>query len=76
MVSLQKAVALNPRNFQAAEQLAEMLEEYGDKAGALKSTARRKRSIRNSKACNATSTRCRAMSRARGFNQRRMANKE
>jgi tetratricopeptide (TPR) repeat protein len=36
MVSLQKAVALNPRNFQALEQLAEMLEDYGDKPGALK----------------------------------------
>jgi tetratricopeptide (TPR) repeat protein len=36
MVSLQKAVALNPRNFETVEQLAEMLEDYGDKPGALK----------------------------------------
>jgi len=36
MVSLQKAVSLNPREFAAMEQLAEMLEDYGDKAGALK----------------------------------------
>jgi tetratricopeptide (TPR) repeat protein len=36
MVSLQKAIALNPREFQAMEQLGEMLEEYGDKPGALK----------------------------------------
>ena len=36
MVSLQKAIALNPRQFQAMEQLGEMLEDYGDKPGALK----------------------------------------
>ena len=36
MVSLQKAIALNPRQFEAAKQLGEMLEAYGDKAGALK----------------------------------------
>ncbi len=36
MLSLQKAIALNPRQFQAMEQLGEMLEGYGDKAGALK----------------------------------------
>ena len=27
---------LNPRQFEAMEQLGEMLEDYGDKAGALK----------------------------------------
>lgn len=36
MVSLQKAVALNPKQFQAMADLADMLEQYGDKAGALK----------------------------------------
>ena len=36
MVSLQKAIALNPRQFEAVEQLGEMLEDYGDKPGALK----------------------------------------
>jgi Flp pilus assembly protein TadD len=36
MVSLQKAITLNPRHFEAMEQLGEMLEEYGDKPGALK----------------------------------------
>jgi tetratricopeptide (TPR) repeat protein len=36
MMSLQKAIALNPRQFEALEQLGEMLEDYGDKAGALK----------------------------------------
>ena len=36
MVSLQKAIALNPRQFQAMEQLGEMLEDYGDKPSALK----------------------------------------
>jgi tetratricopeptide (TPR) repeat protein len=36
MLSLQKAVQLNPRHFVALEQLGEMLEDYGDKAGALK----------------------------------------
>jgi tetratricopeptide (TPR) repeat protein len=36
LVSLQKVVLLNPRHFQAMAELAGMLEEYGDKAGALK----------------------------------------
>jgi len=36
MLSLQKAVQLNPRHFQALEELGEMLEDYGDKPGALK----------------------------------------
>ena len=36
MVSLQRTVQLNPRHFEALEQLGEMLEDYGDKAGALK----------------------------------------
>jgi len=36
MVSLQKAITINPRQFEAMEQLGEMLEAYGDKAGALK----------------------------------------
>lgn len=36
MISLQKAVELNPRHFQAMAELAEMLEDYGDKPGALK----------------------------------------
>jgi hypothetical protein len=36
MVSLQKAVALNPRHFLALGELGAMLEEYGDKPGALK----------------------------------------
>jgi len=36
LVSLQKVVLLNPRHFQAMTELAAMLEEYGDKAGALK----------------------------------------
>jgi tetratricopeptide (TPR) repeat protein len=36
LVSLQKVVLLNPRHFQAMVELADMLEEYGDKAGALK----------------------------------------
>src|SRR5580698_2039993 len=36
MVSLQKAVTLNPRQFEAMADLADMLEQYGDKAGALK----------------------------------------
>lgn len=35
MVSLQKTVALNPRQFVALEELGEMLEDYGDKKGAL-----------------------------------------
>ena len=36
MVSLQRAIALNSREFEAMEQLGEMLEDYGDKPGALK----------------------------------------
>jgi Flp pilus assembly protein TadD len=36
MVSLQKAVTLNPREFEALTDLADMLEQYGDKPGALK----------------------------------------
>jgi predicted TPR repeat methyltransferase len=36
MISLQKAVELNPRHFAAMAELAGMMEEYGDKAGALK----------------------------------------
>ncbi|HEY0281206.1 MAG TPA: hypothetical protein VGC27_01125 [Rhizomicrobium sp.] len=36
MVSLQKTIALNPRQFEAMEQLGEMLEAYGDKEGALR----------------------------------------
>lgn len=36
LVSLQKVVVLNPRHFQAMIELADMLEEYGDKTGALK----------------------------------------
>ena len=36
LVSLQKTVLLNPRNFTALSELADMLEDYGDKAGALK----------------------------------------
>jgi tetratricopeptide (TPR) repeat protein len=36
MVSLQKAIQLNPRHFVAMEQLGEMLEDYGDKPGALR----------------------------------------
>lgn len=36
MVSLQKTVALNPRQFNALNELAGMLEDYGDKTGALK----------------------------------------
>ncbi len=36
MVSLQKVVALNPRQFEAMTQLAEMLEDFGQKAEALK----------------------------------------
>ena len=33
---LQKAVLLNPRHFTALIELADMLEDYGDKGGALK----------------------------------------
>jgi Flp pilus assembly protein TadD len=36
MLSLQKAVTLNSRQFEAMADLADMLEQYGDKAGALK----------------------------------------
>jgi Tfp pilus assembly protein PilF len=36
MISLQHAVILNPREFAAMTELAEMLEDYGDKPGALK----------------------------------------
>lgn len=36
LVSLQKTVLLNPRHFVALVELASMLEEYGDKAAALK----------------------------------------
>lgn len=36
MISLQRAVTLNPREFAAMTELAEMLEDYGDKPGALK----------------------------------------
>jgi tetratricopeptide (TPR) repeat protein len=36
MISLQKTVTLNPRQFEAMSQLGDMLEEYGNKAGALK----------------------------------------
>lgn len=36
MLSLQHAITLNPREFRAMSELADMLEEYGDKPGALK----------------------------------------
>jgi Flp pilus assembly protein TadD len=36
IISLQKAVTLNPRQFEAMTDLADMLEQYGDKPGALK----------------------------------------
>jgi tetratricopeptide (TPR) repeat protein len=36
MLSLQKTVTINPRQFSAMTELAEMLESYGDKPGALK----------------------------------------
>jgi tetratricopeptide (TPR) repeat protein len=36
MVSLDRAVRANPRHFTAMAELAEMMEDYGDKAGALK----------------------------------------
>ena len=36
LVSLQKVVLLNPRNFNALNELGDMLQDYGDKAGALK----------------------------------------
>ena len=35
LISLQKTIALNPRNFTARVELGEMLEDYGDKKGAL-----------------------------------------
>ena len=35
LISLQKAVALNPKNFTAMVELGEMLEDYGDKKTAL-----------------------------------------
>ena len=36
MLSLQRAVTINPRHFAAMAELGEMLEDYGDKPGALK----------------------------------------
>jgi tetratricopeptide (TPR) repeat protein len=36
LVSLQKVILLNPRNFAALTELGDMLQDYGDKAGALK----------------------------------------
>ncbi len=36
MISLQRAVVINPRHFAAMAELGEMLEDYGDKPGALK----------------------------------------
>lgn len=36
MVSLQHAITINPREFKALSELAAMLEDYGDKPGALK----------------------------------------
>ena len=36
MLALQKVITLNPRHFGAMTELAGMLEDYGDKAGALK----------------------------------------
>ncbi len=36
LVSLQKVVLLNPRNFAALTELGDMLQDYGDKSGALK----------------------------------------
>lgn len=36
MVSLERVIVLNPREFRAMSELADMLEDYGDKAGALK----------------------------------------
>ena len=35
MISLQKTITLNPRQFEAYAELAGLLEDYGDKAGAL-----------------------------------------
>ena len=36
MLSLERTITLNPREFKAMTELAGMLEDYGDKAGALK----------------------------------------
>jgi Flp pilus assembly protein TadD len=36
MLSLEKTVTLNPRQFEAMSQLGDLLEDYGNKAGALK----------------------------------------
>lgn len=36
MMSLERTLALNPRQFEACAELAGMLEDYGDKSGALK----------------------------------------
>jgi tetratricopeptide (TPR) repeat protein len=36
MLSLQRTINLNPRQFRALSELADMLEDFGDKAGALK----------------------------------------
>jgi len=36
MLSLQRTIALNPREFRAMSELADMLEDFGDKVGALK----------------------------------------
>ena len=36
MVSLQKTVLINPRHFMALVELGDLLQEYGDKAQALK----------------------------------------
>jgi Flp pilus assembly protein TadD len=36
MLSLQRTISLNPREFKAMSELADMLEDFGDKAGALK----------------------------------------
>jgi tetratricopeptide (TPR) repeat protein len=36
MLSLQRAITLNPREFKALSELADLLEDYGDKSGALK----------------------------------------
>jgi tetratricopeptide (TPR) repeat protein len=36
LLFLQKTVTLNPRQFEAMSELGDMLEDYGDKAGALK----------------------------------------
>jgi Flp pilus assembly protein TadD len=36
MLSLERTIVLNPREFKAMTELADMLEDFGDKAGALK----------------------------------------